>query len=113
MVVIITKEIIEEFNKELAECGCIFYVKQFEDTGRCKLKLKVDNLTMLSNIVLNPSAKFSQFANSFFGSRGIELEYNLVGDIFWEKDLEEQAIEEVGKQVLAEIEENSLQTKKP
>ena len=85
MVVIITKEIIEEFNKELDGMGCIFYVKQFEDTGNCKLKIDKSNLAMLSSCILNPSVDFYKFANNFFADRGITLEYNLAGNMFWEK----------------------------
>ncbi len=93
---IITKEIVDEFNEMLLKEGCIFKLELIE-MSEAYPEHKLYNPEMKfvpandkyfwnpSRLTIEVNNEFYKYMELFFQSKGIELEYNELGSRMWSK----------------------------
>lgn len=94
---IITEDIVDEFNEILSKDGCIFKLELIEMSEEYpehklynpEMKIVPANDKYLwkpSRLTIEVNSEFYKYMESFFQSKGIELEYNELGSRMWSKN---------------------------
>lgn len=81
----ITKEMVTEFNLLLLKVGCIFKLEFRSGIVANDMRVVVANDTYIDSAIINPNKEFYDLLETFFKEKGIELNSNNTGDIFWNK----------------------------
>lgn len=84
----LTKEMVSEFNLLLLKVGCIFKLEFGSGVVANDIRIVVSNDTYIDSIIINPNKEFYDLLEAFFKEKGIELNSNNTGDIFWSKNVD-------------------------
>lgn len=82
----ITKEMVTEFNLILANEGCIFRMEYGNSPVNSNMRIVVANDKFIHSTIINPNDEFYATLETFFKGKGIELNNNNTGEIFWSKN---------------------------
>ena len=84
----ITREMVVELNSELTAMGCPFRYK-FEGkkctANNPNIELTLPSINYVSSFTIYTTKEFSEWLDTWFGLRGIELSRNNDGSILWSK----------------------------
>jgi hypothetical protein len=81
----ITKEMINEFNKQLEGKGSI--IRLYPRHNTVDIKLILDGYLKMEDQVINPTKEFYNDLQSFFSNKGIHLTFNNTWSCFWSTNL--------------------------
>lgn len=81
----ITKEMVTEFNLLLMKEGCIFRMEYGNSFVQSDMRIVVSNDKFIHSTIINPNDEFYSVLETFFKEKGIELNSNNTGNIFWSK----------------------------
>lgn len=118
---IITKEIVDEFNEMLLKEGCIFKLELIEMSEAYpehklynpEMKLVPANDKYLwnpSRLTIEVNNEFYKYMELFFQSKGIELEYNELGSRMWSKYGLKDILDKLDSMKECEMESEELQS---
>ncbi len=83
----ITEEMVTDFNQTLENLNCSFRLKfQNGVCGNSDCEIVPSNNMFIQSSIINLTDEFYKVLEGFFNKRGIELSYNNTGSIFWSKD---------------------------
>lgn len=80
----ITKDMIVEFNEELAKKNCVFRY-EFDDSELAIpcAKMTLVNLNYVNSFIVNLSNEFFDWLVQWFEAKGIKIMFNNDRSIFW------------------------------
>lgn len=84
----ITREMVVELNKELANKHCSFRFNfQGENEYSCNTQMEITlpSLKYVNSFIINPNEEFYDWLELWFKLKGIELSYNNTRTIIWSK----------------------------
>lgn len=84
----ITKDMVSELNKELANKGCPFRYEHEEvgNDGNPHMKITLPSMEGVDSFIINPTKAFFDWLEIWFKEKGIELSCNNTGSVFWSKN---------------------------
>lgn len=85
----ITKEMVMELNKELANKGCSFryeYDNTLHHSDNPAMRITLPSMCCVSSFIINPTREFFDWLELWFKLKGIELGCNNDGSILWSRN---------------------------
>ena len=81
----ITREMVDELNRELGNMGCAFRYEFFNDVHNPTIKITLLNTKHIDSFIVNITDEFYEWLSFWFGAKGIQLSCNNTRDIMWSK----------------------------
>ncbi len=79
----ITEDMVTEFNQSLKSLNCSFKLLYDGRTSIAQFEIVPENNLFIESHIINPTMEFYKVLRDFFTEKGITLNCNNTGTIFW------------------------------
>lgn len=82
----VSEDMVLEFNRQLEKENCSFKL-EYSDSVQPSFSIVVSNNRYVESYIINPTKEFRRTIESFFLEKGIRLNSNNTGSIFWSNEI--------------------------